>query len=78
LESGMGQWKSDYQKSGITLLNLIDSDNFLDFFKEINEIEKSNVVQNLEKLARRNFSGTKGIINDLISIIQKEIHGKKP
>jgi hypothetical protein len=46
---------------------MCDSDEIIKYINESNNPE--TVIGNIERLRKRNFSGTKEILNDLISII---------
>ena len=69
LESGMGDWKSDYQKSEVDIINLCNIEEFLEFASSSSQ--DGLILENLKRLRKRNFSGTKEILDNLISIITK-------
>jgi hypothetical protein len=67
LKSLIGDWRNDYKKANVELLNMCNSDEII---KYINESDNPEIViGNIERLRKRNFSGTKEILNALISII---------
>ena len=67
LVSSVGDWKNDYIKANVELLNVCNSDEII---KYINGSDNPEIViGNIERLRKRNFSGTKEILNSLISII---------
>ena len=70
LESKIGEWKSDYQKSGVEIINLCNTEEVLNFVASSGE--SSLILENIIRLRKRNFSGTKEILDNLISIISKE------
>ena len=78
LESGMGEWKSDYEKAKIKLVNMCDPEGFLEFYNSHNVEKREKIKGNVKLLSDRNFSGTKGIIKEILSIIQKEEDAKEP
>jgi len=70
LESKIGEWKSDYQKSGVEIINLCNPQDVVDLIKMSGESEL--IIQNIARLRKRNFSGTKEILDSLMTIITKE------
>jgi hypothetical protein len=69
LESGIGEWKIDYEKANVNLINLCNKEEVLDFIEKSGETQI--IFKNVQKLRKRNFSGTKEILDSLLSIISK-------
>jgi hypothetical protein len=72
LESKIGEWKNDYKQAKVNLIDLCDSEKFMDFFLLQNETLQGYIVKNLENLRKRNFARTKEILEHIFSIIDKK------
>jgi hypothetical protein len=67
LKSLIGDWKNDYKKANVELLNICNTEEII---KYINGSDNPEIViGNIERLRKRNFPATKEILNALISTI---------
>jgi hypothetical protein len=69
LKSTIGKWKEDYKNAGVRIVNLCETKEVLELIERTKE--NQIILSNLYKLRKRNFSGTKEILNGLIDIIEK-------
>lgn len=69
LLSKPGEWKEDYKKANVKLINMCNTKEVLEYIEGSNQ--KKEIIANIRKLRKRNFSGTKEILDSLLTIIDK-------
>jgi len=70
LKSSFGDWKTDYEKASIKLINLCEMEEVFGFLDRAKKIDI--ILENIYRLRKRNFSGTLETINLLISKIEEK------